>query len=117
MAIRAASGLDLPVSEFLNGAKSYLGEEMADRMLDDDAVEKALNGSEVPLEGEGKMLVGKAYEELWQFIEGHKCKHKDGYIHFDERMQLVDNGNGGKVWVSKENVELWKKAHPFRTCR
>ena len=38
MAIKAASGLDLPVSDYINGAKSYLGEEVADRVLDDAVV-------------------------------------------------------------------------------
>ena len=49
VAIKAASGLDLPVSDYINGAKSYLGEEVADHVLDDavvwDPSENWLNSS------------------------------------------------------------------------
>ena len=76
VAIRAASGLDLPVSEFLDGEKSHLGDELADRIPDDDAIDKALDGTSVPPveQDKAKELVGKAYEELKQFIEGHECR-------------------------------------------
>ena len=110
VAIKAASGLDVPVSEFLNGAKSYLGEELADRVLDDGVVEQALNGSAVPGDGKVKALVGEAYEELKKFMTEQK-NSTEGYVHFDELMQLVDDGEGSKVWVSKVNVEPWGNAH------
>lgn len=59
--IKATSGFDLPVSDFLNGAKSYLGEELADRVLDDDTIEHALDGTTGPgRRGEAKTLVGEA---------------------------------------------------------
>ena len=117
VAIRAASGLDLPVSDFLNGAKSYLGEEMADRVLNDSVIERALDGTSRPEEGQVKTLVGEAYEKLKKFMEEQKSKGTGQYVHFDKLMQPVDDGEGGKVWVSNDNVELWKeacakKAHP-----
>ena len=102
--------MDLPVSEFLDGAKSYLGDELADRIPDDDAIDKALDGTSVPVEQDkAKKLVGKAYEELKQFIEGHECRNKEGYVHFDELMQPVDSDDG-TVWVSNKNVEAWRAA-------
>lgn len=110
VAIKAASGLELPVSDFLNGAKSYLGEELADSVLDDDAVERALNGTAVE-EGKVKNLVGKAYEEFNNFMEMHRCEDTARCIHFDKEMQRVDDGDGGKVWVSNGNAQKWKDAH------
>ena len=111
VAIKAGSGLDLPVSDFLNGAKSYLGEELADRVLDDDAVEKVLDGT-APEEGKVKNLVGKAYEEVKKLMEEHACEDTGRCVHFDQEMQLVDDGDGGKVWLSTGNVQKWKDAHP-----
>lgn len=110
VAIKAASGIDLPVSDFLNGAKSYLGDEMTDRVLDEGSIERALDRRTVPVEGKVKTLVGEAYEELKKFIRGYECKNIEGSIRFDELMQLVDDGKGGQVWVSNENVELWENA-------
>lgn len=111
VAIKAASGLDVPMSEFLNGAKSYIGEEVADSVLDDGTIERVLDGSDVPEEeGEVKRLVGKAYEELKTFMEGHDFKDTRNYIHFTNVMQLVDNGDGGKIWVSIANAKLWEEA-------
>lgn len=111
VAIKTASGLDLPVADFLNGAKSYLGEELADSVLDDRAVEWALDETTIPGEERIKTLVGEAYEELKRFVEEHKNKGTGQYVHFDELMQPVDGGVDGKVWVSNENVELWKSTH------
>lgn len=112
VAIKAASGVDLPVSDFLNGVRSYIGEEMTDRALDDGAIERALDGTTVPGEEGGvKRLVGEAYEELKKFMKEHLRRDAGRYIHFDKLMQLVDDGVGGRVWVSNRNVELWKNAH------
>lgn len=113
--IKAKSGMELPVPDFLNGAKSYLGEKLADHMLNDDVVNKALNGSTIAVEGEAKKLVGKAYEELKQLIKRHKRNSTGRYVHFDQVMRLVDDGNGGKIWVSKENLQCWEQAHPSPT--
>jgi len=107
-----SSGLvDLPVSDFLDGAKSYLVEELADRLPDEDAIERALDGSAVPAEeGKAKTLVGEAYEELKKFIKEHESNVTGSYVHFNTLMQLVDDGDGGKVWVSNENAQRWKDA-------
>lgn len=110
VAIRAASGVDLDVSEFLNNAQSYLGEELANRVPDDDAIEKILDGRAVPVvEARLQPLVGKAYEELKLFMEDHKYQDMTRYVHFDKVMELVD-GDNGQVWVSKVNAHLWKDA-------
>lgn len=39
VAIKEAGRVDLPVSDFINGAKSYLAEELIDYALDRDAIE------------------------------------------------------------------------------
>lgn len=108
VAIRAASGLDILVSDFLDGAKSYLGDELADRIPDEDAIDKVLDGSSVREQDKAKKLVGKAYEELKQFIKGHECREKEDYVHFETLMQRVDSD--GNVWVSNQNVEAWRAA-------
>lgn len=107
VAIKATSGLDLPVSEFLNGTKSYLGEELADRMLDDDVVERALSGK-WGRRGRGGKIIDKAYEELKIFIEEHESKSSERYVHFDRVMELADDRDGEKIWVSKKNAQQWK---------
>ena len=43
-------------------------------------------------------------------MEEQKSKGTGQYVHFDELMQPVDDGDGGKVWVSNDNVKLWEKA-------
>ena len=116
VAIKATSGLDLPVSDFLNGSKSYLGEELADRMPDDNAVERVLTGK-ASRRGRGGKVIGKAYEELKQFIEEHESKYSEHYVHFDRVMQLVDDGDGGKIWVSNKNAQQWKDVHKPRKRR
>lgn len=63
--------MDFPVSDYLDEVKPYLGEELADRLPDEDAIEQALDGSAVPgEEDKAKKLVGKAYEELKYVHEG-----------------------------------------------
>lgn len=107
MAVKAASGCDLPVPDFINGAKSYLAEELADGTLDDHKVEEALKGTAV--EGEVLKLVGEAYENLKTFMDdAQKHTRKKTYVHFNELMQQVDDGAGGKIWVSNENLKEWK---------
>lgn len=121
VAIKAASGVDLPLSDFLNGTKSYLGEELADRVLDNDIIEQALDETPIPGRGEeAKTIVGEAYEELYKFIKEYTCENPERCVHFEKYMQLVDDRDGGKVWVSKKNVHLWENAllpPPFRRQR
>lgn len=105
MAIKAAGGVDLPVSDFINGAKSYLAEELVDHVLDRGAIEQALTGSAAK---EAMELVGEGYQILKSFMEKHKDKGKnEGYVRFDKLMQKVDDGQGGKIWVSKRNARKW----------
>ena len=111
VAIKASSGVDLPVSDFLDGAKSNLGEEVADCLLDEDAIERALDGRAVPAEeGKAKTLVGEAYEELKKFMKEQESNVTESCVHFNKLMQLVDDGDGGQIWVSNENAQRWKDA-------
>lgn len=72
--------MDLPLSDFLIGAKSHLGDEITDRILDDSAIEHALHGNTVPREGKVKSLVGEAYEKLKTFIKANKAKTRATFI-------------------------------------
>lgn len=103
MAIKTTSGLD-PVSDCLSGAKSYLGEELADRMSDDDAIEQAMD-----YQKKARLILRRLLAK--QVTEKHECKDNKRCVRFKERMELVDDGGGGKVWVSKENVQAWEDAH------
>lgn len=103
MAIKAESGLNLPVSDFLVGAKSYLGEGLADRIPDDSSIERAVDVSALPVKSEVKALVGTAYAEFKQFIERHDCKDEEGYDNFNKLMQLVD-GVGEMIWVINRDI-------------
>lgn len=92
------------------GSTSHL-EELAGRFIDDGAIERALDGRTVPgEEGQVRMLVVEAYEELEKFMKEHPSKDTGRCVHFDKLMQVIDDGECGKVWVSNRNVQLWKCA-------
>lgn len=102
-----ASGYDLPVPDFINGAKSYLAEELADGVLGDHEVKASLEGTVA--EGKVSKLVGKAYKNLETFMVDHESR--EGYVHFSDLMQQVDDGAGGRIWVSNENLDKWEPAY------
>lgn len=106
VALKTASGLDLPVSDFLNALKEGIGEEVADRALDDDALRRVVLGEEDA--SPGMQATSKAsYAALVKFME------KGGYDDFKNEMRLVTDGKGegGMVWVSNGNVDRWEKLH------
>eukprot|EP00903_Cladosiphon_okamuranus_P013762 g12810.t1 len=106
VALKTVSGLDLPVSEFLNALKEEIGGEVADRALDEDALRRVILGEEhasPDMRGKSK----KSYAALVNFME------KGGYDDFKNEMRLVPDGQGerGMVWVSKGNAHRWEKLH------
>lgn len=74
------------------------------------SIEAALVGVDAPDEEGLQRLVGKAYETLKTFMVEHKCEDRERCVHFDTLVQLIDDGKGGQVWVSKKNAQRWKDA-------
>lgn len=102
VALRAVSGLDLEVSDFLNAFKDEIGGEIADR-LDEDTLDNVVRGQRIATEG--TQIVSKAsYEALEKFME------KGQHVDFKNHMELVEKGKDGiegMVWVSKKNKQRW----------
>lgn len=108
VAFKTAVGLELPISDFLNELKLGLGAELADYVLDEEALSSVLVEG---MDGEGvRHLVDRSYEDLKDFMEKHDRAGE--YVDFRAEMQLVDDGKGGQVWVSNANVDQWKASHP-----
>ncbi|CAM9824534.1 unnamed protein product [Ectocarpus fasciculatus] len=112
VALKAAGGLDVDVSDFLQGVKDGLVDEIVDGALDEEALFRVVNGEE----NAGANMqrdASASYEVLKEFMEkkldaGKSTKGRDGYIDFREKMQRVSDGRGGMVWVRTENVRKWR---------
>eukprot|EP00752_Nemacystus_decipiens_P016938 g15166.t1 len=106
VALKTVSGLDLPVSDFLNAVKEEFGVEVADRALDEDALRRVVLGEE---DASSRMRgTSKAsYAALVEFME------KSGYDDFKKGMRLIPDGKGQgeMVWVSKGNAKRWEELH------
>eukprot|EP00903_Cladosiphon_okamuranus_P009465 g9021.t2 len=105
VALKTVSGLDLPVSEFLNALKEGVV-EAADGGLDEDALHRVILGEE-----DASQLMQSAskasYAALGEFLE------KNDYDDFKTKMRPVPDGKGqgGMVWVSNENADRWENLH------
>ncbi|CAN0430842.1 unnamed protein product [Pylaiella littoralis] len=120
VALKAVCGLDLEVSDFLNAVKGGIGEAVADRVLDEEALRRVVLGDEAPstdIQGASKA----SYEALQKFMmveEERSKKHArpgDGYVDFRKEMERVGDGEGGEVWVSNGNVQRWLDSHQVVT--
>ncbi|CAM9739597.1 unnamed protein product [Hapterophycus canaliculatus] len=109
VALKATAGLDADVSDFLKYVKNGLFEELVDRALDEDALIRVVTGEEDPSDDMQRDAV-VSYEALQKFIDKEENKRRDGddYVDFRDKMQRVDDGKGGMVWVRNENVRRWR---------
>lgn len=112
VALKATTGLDIAVSEFLNAVEDGLYEGLIDHALDEDALLRVVLGEEdacADMQREGRA----SYETLKAFIERKESKRRtnatedDRYIDFRDRMQRLSDGRGGMLWVRNENVRRW----------
>lgn len=120
LAFKAASGLDLDVSEYLNAFKAGIGEELADGALAEEnlqrLVQSAQTGGATNIEGDTQRLTRDSYAALCEFMQKEELDRKknakdgDGYIDFRDRMTHEPDGNGGKFWVSNPNVTVWRNS-------
>lgn len=103
VALKTVSGLDLPVSDFLNALKEGVGEEVADRAFDDDALRRVVMGVE-GASPDMQCVSQASYAALTKFME------RGGYDDFKQEMRPVPDGKGagGMVWVSNGNVHRWE---------
>lgn len=78
VAFKAASGLALPISEFLNMLKEGIGEELAYRALDEEALSRVLSrcGDDERI----RRLVKGLYDDLKRFMRQHDFRVND-YVH------------------------------------
>ena len=112
VALKAAGGLDVDVSDFLRAVEDGLVDEIVDGALDEEALFRVVNGDEnagVDMQRDANV----SYEVLKEFMEkkldgGKNTKGRDGYVDFREKMQRVSDGRGGMVWVRTENVRKWR---------
>ncbi|CAM9376460.1 unnamed protein product [Laminaria digitata] len=112
VALKAATGLDVEVSGFLNDVKSGVFEELVERSLDEDALLRVVSGEEAA--GADMQRDARAsYEEIMHFMEKEQLDRRktardgDGYIDFRDSMERVPDG----TWVRNENVQKWKDSH------
>lgn len=112
VALRATSGLDVDISDFLQEFKDGLVDEVVDRTLDEEALARVVSGEEDA--GDDLQRDAKAsYEALKKFMDkeerdrGRNAKDFDGYIDFRKKMERVSDGKGVMVWVRAENVQKW----------
>lgn len=108
VALKATTGLDIEVSDFLNAVKDGLSEELVGRTLDEDTLLRVVSGVE-DAGADMQRDTRASYEALKKFMDKEEMNGReyDGYVDFRDMMQSVTDGNGGMVWVRNENVRKW----------
>lgn len=99
VALKAVSGLELPVSEFFNALIEGIGEEVADHALDEDDLRRVVLGEDATPKMQGTSKA--SYKALIEFME------KGDYDDFKKEMQFVPDtrGHRGGVWASNANAQ------------
>ena len=112
--VRGAMGVDeLVLSDFLQEIKAGLTEELHVVALDEEALTRILVGEE-DAPSDVQRMTWSSYNALGDFMKKEEAQRRkkardgDGYIDFRDKMERVDDGKGGLVWVRKENVQRWK---------
>eukprot|EP00903_Cladosiphon_okamuranus_P006504 g6358.t1 len=113
------NGLDVGTSEFLNAlikeGKEGIGDYIAERILDEEALSRVVSGKEVA-SADLQTDTTESYEVLKMFMEKEVKRRKNAkdvrYIDFKDEMEPWTDGKGGMVWVRKKNVPKWRESHP-----
>lgn len=110
--LKATTGLDVGVTEFLSDVNEGLFEEVFDFALDEEALGRVLAGQE-DVSAEMQKNTKASYEALKTFIDKEEAKRRkgDGYVDFRDKMKHVSNGRREFVWVRNENVHDWETSH------
>lgn len=114
VAIKATSGLDVDLSDFLKDVNDGLVDELVDRTFDEDKLHRVVSDEE-DVGADMQKQTRASYEALTEFmgkLERRKdARDGDGYADFREYMQRLSDGRGGGVWVRNENVQKWLDSH------
>ncbi|CAM9592450.1 unnamed protein product [Ectocarpus sp. 6 AP-2014] len=114
VALKATSGIEVDVSDFLQAVNEGLVEEVVDRTLDEEALLRVVSGEE-EADNDMQRDTRASFEALKKFMEKEKtnrrktAKDGDGYVDFEDKMKRVEDGKGGMVWVRTENVGQWRQ--------
>lgn len=113
VALKAATGLTLDDTVFLEAVSNGLAEELVDGILDEQVLSSFVTGEEVASADMRDMQrdARASYEILKEFMTKEKeleRRGNAGYKDFRESMQRVEDENGGIVWVRNENVQIWR---------
>eukprot|EP00752_Nemacystus_decipiens_P017825 g15981.t1 len=119
VALRAVAGVDAPgLINFLQELKTGLVEELVDRTLDEDELDRVLSGDEVA--GVDMQRKTRAsYEAITDFMAKEEAERRkkgrdgDDYMDFRDSMEPVHDEKGGLVWMGTENAQKWKDSHPI----
>ncbi|CBJ26199.1 LRR-GTPase of the ROCO family [Ectocarpus siliculosus] len=114
VALKATSGLDVDLSNFLKDVQDGFVDELVDQTLDEDTLLRVVLGEE-DAGFNMRKETRASYEALRGFmgkLERRKdARDGDGYVDFRDNMQRLSDGRGGEVWVRNENVERWLDSH------
>lgn len=114
VALKATSGLDVDLSNFLKDVQDGFVDELVDQTLDEDTLLRVVSGEE-DAGFNMRKETRASYEALRGFmgkLERRKdARDGDGYVDFRDNMQRLSDGRGGEVWVRNENVQRWLDSH------
>ncbi|CAM9338887.1 unnamed protein product [Ectocarpus fasciculatus] len=114
VAIKATSGLDVDLSDFLKDVNDGFVDELVDRALDEDELRRVVSG-ETDVGTNMQKQTRASYEALTEFMEKLErrkgARDGDGYVDFRDSMQRLLDARGGEVWVRNENVQKWLDSH------
>ncbi|CAM9921826.1 unnamed protein product [Ectocarpus fasciculatus] len=112
VALNAATGLSVDISDFLKDVQDGLVDELVDRTVDEGALLRVVSGEESVTTGMQRDT-SASYEALKKFMDKEGLKRRkdakdgDGYVDFGDEMKRVTDGRGGMVWVRNKNVPKW----------
>ncbi|CAM9864587.1 unnamed protein product [Ectocarpus fasciculatus] len=110
VALKATSGLDVDLSNFLKDVQDGFVDELVDGTLDEDMLLRVVSGEE-DVGFNMRKETRASYDALQGFMgKLERSKHArrdDGYVDFRDNMQRVSDGRGALVWVRNENVQRW----------
>lgn len=123
VALNAASGLNLEISEYLDALNQSICDEVADRAFNVERLREAMLKGE-PADADMQGASTESYEALKAFMDKEKKRNKHatpgaGYVDFTNEMEFVPDEKGG-VWVSKGNAQHWRDLHGIHSppdCR
>ncbi|CAM9818710.1 unnamed protein product [Ectocarpus sp. 4 AP-2014] len=106
VALKATTGLNVDISDFLKDVKDGLVEELVDRTLDEDALLRAVLGDD-SIGADLQRDTRASYKALKVFMEKEERRRRKNARDGDGYMKCVTDGRGGMVWVRNDNVQKW----------